>query len=130
MKRFSLRLPDDLHAALQRNANKEYRSLHNQILIVLEEYIRHIEYQELEAIIEPPEDAARASDEAEEKLMIMDGDNNQSINLLELPGQALAVFGTRNRHFLRVFNWDPTSEESRQEFQTLAEAGYHIRRWE
>ena len=60
----------------------------------------------------------------------------------ELPGEAVIVlarlgqpaphpvFGTRNRHFLRVFNWDPRSEGSRQEFQALSEAGYHIRRWE
>jgi hypothetical protein len=81
----------------------------------------------MEAIIEPP---VEKPGEAEEKLMIMDGDNDLRINLLDLPAQALAVFGTRNRHFLRVFNWDPNSEDSRQEFQALAEAGYHIRRWE
>ncbi|MCJ7536538.1 MAG: hypothetical protein MUO57_13490 [Anaerolineales bacterium] len=126
MKRFSLRLPDDLHTALQLNAQKEYRSLHNQILIILEQHVRRAESQEMEAIIEPP---VEKLGEAEEKLMIMDGDNDLRINLLDLPGQALAVFGTRNRHFLRVFNWDPNSEDSRQEFQALAEAGYHIRRW-
>ena len=127
MKRFSLRLPDDLHTALQLNAQKEYRSLHNQILIILEQHVRRAESQEMEAIIEPP---VEKPGEAEEKLMIMDGDNDLRINLLDLPGQALEVFGTRNRHFLRVFNWDPNSEDSRQEFQALAEAGYHIRRWE
>jgi len=126
MKRFSLRLPDDLHAALQRSAQKEYRSLHNQILIVLEEFIRQSEFKEIETILEP----LRVAEEQEEKLVIMDGDNNQPIDLLELPAQALAVFGTRNRHFLRVFNWNPDSEDSRQEFQALADAGYHIRRWE
>ncbi|MGB7093841.1 MAG: hypothetical protein WBD62_04270 [Anaerolineales bacterium] len=126
MKRFSLRLPDDLHTALQLNAQKEYRSLHNQILIILEQHVRRAESQEMEAIIEPP---VEKLGEAEEKLMIMDGDNDLRINLLDLPGQDLAVFGTRNRHFLRVFNWDPNSEDSRQEFQALAEAGYHIRRW-
>jgi hypothetical protein len=127
MKRFSLRLPDDLHTALQLNAQKEYRSLHNQILIILEQHVRRAESLEMEATTEPP---VEKPGEAEEKLMIMDGDNDLRINLLDLPGQALAVFGTRNRHFLRVFNWDPNSEDSRQEFQALAEAGYHIRRWE
>lgn len=125
MKRFSLRLPDDLHAALLRGAHNEYRSLHGQILAVLEEYVRQVEYQELTSLLE----AEPAAEEMEEKLIIMDGDNNQPINLLELPAQTLAVFGTRNRHFLRVFTWDPDSEDSRQEFQALAEAGYHVRRW-
>ena len=125
MKRFSLRLPDDLHAVLLREAQKEYRSLHSQILVVLEEYVHQVEFQELTGLIEPE----TAVEELEEKLIIMDGDNNQPINLLELPAQTLAVFGTRNRHFLRVFSWNPDSEASRQEFQPLAEAGYHIRRW-
>jgi len=125
MKRFSLRMPDDLHAALQHSAQKEYRSLHNQILIVLEEYIRQVEFKDLETILEPPPTAVEIAD----RLMIMDGDNNEPVNLLELPAQALAVFGTRNRHFLRVFNWIPDSADSRQEFQALADAGYHIRRW-
>jgi hypothetical protein len=125
MKRFSLRMPDDLHAALQRSAQKEYRSLHNQILIVLEEYIRQVEFKDLETILEPSPTVVEIAD----RLMIMDGDNNELVNLLELPAQALAVFGTRNRHFLRVFNWIPDSEDSRQEFQALADAGYHIRRW-
>lgn len=126
MKRFSLRLPDDLHAALQRSAQKEYRSLHNQILIVLEEFVRQSEFKEMETILEP----LRSAEEQEEKLVIMDGDNDQPIDLLKLHAQPLAVFGTRNRHFLRVFNWNPDSEDSRQEFQALADAGYHIRRWE
>ena len=126
MKRFTLRLPDDLHAALQRSAQKEYRSLHNQILSILEDFIRQSEFKDLEAILEP----AGEAEEPEDRLMIMDGDNNRRIDLLELPAQALAVFGTRNRHFLRVFNWNPDSEDSRQEFQALADAGYHIRRWE
>ena len=126
MKRFSLRLPDDLHEALQHAAQKEYRSLHNQILLVLEDYIRQTEYRVIETITGPVEIVVGA----EGKLMIMDGDSNQEINLMELPAQAFAVFGTRNRHFLRVFNWDPGAEGSRQEFQALAEAGYHIRRWE
>ena len=126
MKRFSLRLPDDLHTALRRSAQKEYRSLHNQILIVLEEFVRQSEFKDLEAILEP----TRISDEKENQLLIMDGDNNQQIDLLQLPAQALAVFGTRNRHFLRVFNWNPDSEDSRQEFQAFADAGYHVRRWE
>jgi hypothetical protein len=130
MKRFSLRLPDDLHEALQRAAQNEYRSLHNQILIILEDYIRQTEYQTIEAISEPAQVKRDAAERVAEELIIMDGDSNQEINLMELPAQAFAVFGTRNRHFLRVFNWDPGSEGSQQEFQALAEAGYHIRRWE
>jgi hypothetical protein len=125
VKRFSLRLPDDLHAALLRGAQREYRSLHSQILVALEEYVRQVEYKELTNLLEPE----TAVEELEERLIIMDGDNNQPINLLELPAQTLAVFGTRNRHFLRVFSWNPDSEDSRQEFHALAEAGYHIRRW-
>lgn len=130
MKRFSLRLPDDLHAALQLAAQNEYRSLHNQILIVLEDYVRQVEYQRLQAIAEPVQGEKRSDEIEPGGLMIMDGDNNRLINLLELPAQSFAVFGTRNRHFLRVFNWDPDSEASRQEFQALADAGYHVRRWE
>jgi hypothetical protein len=126
MKRFSLRLPDDLHEALQRIAQDRYRSLHNQILIILEDYVRQVELQRLQAISETVE---VVQEPGVEGLMIMDGDNNLLINLLELPAQVFAVFGTRNRHFLRVFNWDPDSEASRQEFQALAEAGYHVRRW-
>lgn len=126
MKRFTLRLPDDLHAALQRSAQNDYRSLHNQILSVLEDFVHQSEIKDLETILEPP----RVAEESEGRLMIMDGDNNRPIDLLELPAQALAVFGTRNRHFLRVFNWNPGLEASRKEFQAFADAGYHIRRWE
>lgn len=127
MKRFSLRLPEDLHEALLYIAQDRYRSLHNQILIILEDYVRQVEYQRLQAISEQVQDE---QEPVVSGLMIRDGDNNQLINLLELPAQAFAVFGTRNRHFLRVFNWDPDSEASRQEFQALADAGYHVRRWE
>jgi len=130
MKRFTLRLPDDLHEALQRTAQKEYRSLHNQILIVLDEHIKQSEYRAVETISEPPGVLGEDVEKVVEALMILDGDNNQEINLMALPAQAFAVFGTRNRHFLRVFNWNPISEASRQEFKALAEAGYHIRRWE
>jgi hypothetical protein len=130
MKRFTLRLPDDLHEALQRSAQKEYRSLHNQILIVLDEHIKQSEFRAVETISEPPVVTGEDEEKAVEALMLLDGDNNQEINLMALPAQDFAVFGTRNRHFLRVFNWDPISEASRQEFQALAEAGYHIRRWE
>ena len=126
MKRFSLRLSDDLHDTLQHIAQDRYRSLHNQILIILEDYVRQVEYQRLQTISEAIE---VAQEPGAEGLMIRDGDNNLLINLLELPAQAFAVFGTRNRHFLRVFNWNPDSEASRQEFQALADAGYHIRRW-
>jgi len=130
MKRFSLRLPDDLHEALQHAAQTEYRSLHNQILIILEDYIRQTEYRVIETITGPVEIKNDVVEGAGGKLMIMDGDTNKEINLMELPAQAFAVFGTRNRHFLRVFNWDPGAEGSRQEFQALAEAGYHVRKWE
>ena len=130
MKRYSLRLPEDLHTALQLAAQNEYRSLHNQILSILEDYIRQIEYQRMKAISEPVQVKGEPGVGDAGGLMIMDGDNNQLINLLDFPAQAFAVFGTRNRHFLRVFNWDPDSEGSRQEFQALAEAGYHVRRWE
>ncbi|UCD98900.1 MAG: Arc family DNA-binding protein [Chloroflexota bacterium] len=129
MKRFSLRLPEDLHEALQRTAEKEYRSLHNQILAILESYVRQVEYQDLQQISGLREQSAPPIEGTQDRLMIRDGDLNQEIDLLELSAQAFAVFGTRNRHFLRVFNWDPESEDSRQEFRALAEAGYHIRRW-
>jgi hypothetical protein len=129
MKRFSLRLSDDLHNALQLAAQKEYRSLHNQILIILEDYIRQTEIEAMQAISESMPVKTVEPGQGADVLMIRDGDNNQEIDLLELPAQAFAVFGTRNRHFLRVFYWDPDSEGSRQEFQALAEAGYHIRRW-
>jgi hypothetical protein len=129
MKRFTLRLPDDMHAALQRLAQEQYRSLHSQILTMLDEHIRQSEYRAVDTISEPLEIIPATSEAATEALIIMDGDNNQEINLMDLPAQAFAVFGTRNRHFLRVFNWDPISEASRQEFRALADAGYHIRRW-
>ena len=130
MKRFTLRLPDDLHEALQRMAQGEYRSLHSQILTILDEHIRESEYRAVETISDPAAGVSVSAEEPAERLIIMDGDNNREIDLMELPAQAFAVFGTRNRHFLRVFNWDPISEASRQEFRSLAEAGYHIRRWE
>ena len=130
MKRFSLRMPEDLHEALQLAAQNEFRSLHNQILSILEDYVHQMEYQRLKAISEPIAGEQPPGEGETGGLMIMDGDHNQPINLLEMPAQAFAVFGTRNRHFLRVFNWDPDSEASRQEFQALAEAGYHVRRWE
>jgi hypothetical protein len=129
VKRFSLRLPDDLHEALQLAAQNEYRSLHNQILVILEDYLRQIEHRRMEVISESVQAGSRPGESDAVGLMIMDGDFNQPINLLELPAQAFAVFGPRNRHFLRVFNWDPNSEGSRREFQALAEAGYHVRRW-
>ena len=130
MKRFTLRLPDDLHEALQRMAQGEYRSLHSQILTILDEHLRESEFRVVETISEPAAGAGKPAEEPAERLIIMDGDYNREIDLMELPAQAFAVFGTRNRHFLRVFNWDPISEASRQEFRALAEAGYHIRRWE
>ena len=37
MKRFALRLPDDLHKRLVKVAEAERRSLHSQILVLLEQ---------------------------------------------------------------------------------------------
>jgi predicted transcriptional regulator len=39
MKMLSLRLPDDLHQDLKELAEKEHRSLHAQIIYILEKYI-------------------------------------------------------------------------------------------
>ena len=39
MKLLSLRLPDDLHAALKELAARENRSLHSQIIYILRMYI-------------------------------------------------------------------------------------------
>lgn len=129
MKRFTLRLPDDLHAALQRAAQNEFRSLHNQIMIILEEYTRRYELQSLEAVYPPAEAEIGSAGETVGEIMIMDGDRNLRIDLMELPAQTFAIFGRQNRHFLRIMSWDPNSEESRQGFSALAAAGYHIRRW-
>lgn len=41
MKRISLRLPDDLHAALVERARREQRSLHNLIVVSLGEAVGH-----------------------------------------------------------------------------------------
>jgi hypothetical protein len=130
MKRFSLRLPDDLHEALGQIAQQEYRSLHNQILIMLEDYLERYEFRAGERLLEQPLPAVGMGEiESQDVLMILDGDRNQPINLMQLKPQTFAVFGTRNRHFLRVMTWDPESEDSQQEFSALARAGYHIRRW-
>jgi hypothetical protein len=40
MKLLSLRLPEELHAALKEIADKERRSLHAQIVYILEEFVR------------------------------------------------------------------------------------------
>lgn len=137
MKRFSLRLPDDLHEALRYSAQREHRSLHNQILMILESYAQQDEFKPGEvpfALTEISEQAGdtvsaggEISGEPVEQLMIMDGISNQKINLLELPPQTFTVFGRQNRYFLRVLTWDPDSPESRRGFRALAEAGYHIR---
>lgn len=130
MKRFSLRLPDDLHQSLVQLAQKEHRSLHNQILIMLEDCLGSYELRVSELLPGAAVTGAAAGEvESRETLMIMDGDRNQPIDLLQLKPQTFAVFGRRNRHFLRVLSWDPASEESRREFSALARAGYHIRRW-
>jgi hypothetical protein len=41
--RFALRLPPELHQALQRLARRDRRSLHGQIIYVLERYVAHEE---------------------------------------------------------------------------------------
>jgi hypothetical protein len=46
MKRLSLRLPDDLHAALKEVAEEERRSLHSQIIYILETYIEKAETED------------------------------------------------------------------------------------
>jgi hypothetical protein len=40
MKIFSLRLPEELHAALKTIAEKEHRSLNAQIIHILEEWLK------------------------------------------------------------------------------------------
>lgn len=125
-----MRLPDDLHEALSQIAHNEYRSLHNQILIILEDYLESYQVTASEHLLELPAPMADMETvEPQETLVIMDGDRNQPIDLLQLEPQTFAVFGTRNRHFLRVMTWDPDSEDSRRDFSALARAGYHIRRW-
>jgi hypothetical protein len=130
MKRFSLRLPADLHQSLTELAQAEHRSLHSQILIMLEDCLGSHQLRVSEML--PGGPAPQASTEVvggDETLMIMDGDRNQPVDLLQLKPQTFAVFGRRNRHFLRVLSWDPASEDSRREFSALARAGYHVRRW-
>jgi len=48
MKQISLRLPDDLHAALKKLAQREHRSLHGQVVHILRKH----------AIPLPPEDGS------------------------------------------------------------------------
>ena len=133
MKRFSLRLPDDLHEALRFSAQREHRSMHNQILMLLESYAQQIEFQAGDVTMVQTEVAEQAGDtvsprsEPGEPLMIMDGTRDQEINLIEQPTQTFAVFGRQNRYFLQILTWNPSSPESQREFRALAEAGYHIR---
>lgn len=137
MKRFSLRLPDNLHEALRFSAQREHRSLHNQILVILESYAQQVEFRAAEVPAAPAELAEGTSSaiptgdeggiESPEPLLIMDGSTNQQINLLELPPQTFAIFGRQNRYFLQILTWNPNSPESLREFRALAEAGYHIR---
>ena len=133
MKRFSLRLPDDLHEALRFSAQREHRSMHNQILMLLESYAQQIEFQAGDVTMVQTEVAEQAGDtvsprsEPGEPLMIMDGIRDQMVNLIELPTQTFAVFGRQNRYFLQILTWNPSSSESQREFRALAEAGYHIR---
>jgi len=133
MKRFSLRLPDDLHEALRFSAQREHRSMHNQILMLLESYAQQIEFKAGDVTMVQTEVAEQAGDtvsprsEPGEPLMIMDGTRDQEINLIEQPTQTFAVFGRQNRYFLQILTWNPDSPESQREFRALAEAGYHIR---
>ena len=137
MKRFTLRLPDNLHEALRYSAQREHRSLHNQILMILENYAQKIEIRAGEVSIAPAElneqvpvtpiPGGEPGDESVEQLLIKDGISNQVINLMELPTQTFAIFGRQNRYFLQILTWNPNSPESRQEFRALADAGYHIR---
>ena len=133
MKRFTLRLPDDLHEALRYNAQREHRSLHNQILMTLEIYAQQIEYRVGEVPItrtefsEQTPETPYPGDEPIEPIMIMDGTSNEEVNLLELPSQTFAIFGRQNRYFLQILTWNPNSPESRREFRALADAGYHVR---
>ena len=133
MKRFSLRLPDDLHEALRFSAQREHRSMHNQILMLLESYAQQIEFKAGDVTMVQTEVAEQAGDtvsprsEPGEPLMIMDGTRDQEINLIEQPTQTFAVFGRQNRYFLQILTWNPSSSESQREFRALAEAGYHIR---
>jgi len=39
MIRFSLRLPDELHEAIKKLAEKEHRSIHAQIIHILTQYV-------------------------------------------------------------------------------------------
>ena len=130
MKRFSLRLPDDLHEALRYSAQREHRSLHNQILMILEIYAQQIEYRvpiTRTEIVEQALDTPHPVEEPIAPLLIMDGISNQEINLIDQPAQTFAIFGRQNRYFLQILTWNPNSPESQQEFRALAEAGYHVR---
>ena len=42
MKRLSLILPDELHEALKKLAQSEHRSLHAQIIFILEKYLKQL----------------------------------------------------------------------------------------
>jgi hypothetical protein len=137
MKRFSLRLPDNLHEALKFSAQREHRSLHNQILMILENHAQHLEVRAGELPFTPAEigeqapgaplPAGEPASEEAEQLLIKDGISNQEINLMDLPPQTFAIFGRQNRYFLQILTWNPNSPESQREFRALAEAGYHVR---
>ena len=104
MKRFSLRLPDDLHAALQQSAQNEYRSLHNQILIILEDHIRQVEYQRLQAISEPVQDETRPDEGESGDLMIMDGDNYDDRTIIDICEDLLISKDRATRIFSRAYD--------------------------
>ena len=42
MKQLTLRLPNELHQALKELADKEQRSLHAQIIYILEKYLEQL----------------------------------------------------------------------------------------
>jgi hypothetical protein len=137
MKRFTLRLPDNLHEALRFSAEREHRSLHKQILMILERYAQQVEFRtgEMHSVqpemvvdeVEKVPAVRKPDDESAERLMIMDGTSNQEINLMDLPPQTFAIFGRQNRYFLQILTWNPNSPESQREFRALARAGYHVR---
>lgn len=137
MKRFTLRLPDHLHEALRYSAQREHRSLHNQILMLLESYAQQIELRASEVPFTPAEineqtpvtslPGGEPGEDSVEQLLIMDGISNQEINLMDLPPQTFAIFGRQNRYFLQILTWNPDSLESQREFRALADAGYHVR---
>lgn len=55
-KKYTLRIPEELHAQLEEQARKERRSLHSQMLVILQEAIDRARKAKGE---EPTEDRAK-----------------------------------------------------------------------